>query len=138
MNVQVATENSFEKLASNMGEMIETIHQASYVGFDPSKTWKPPVNIYEKPTCLIVCVELAGMRREEIDVQIAPGQLTIRGSRPYPEWAREKRPYRLHKLEIHHGRFGCTIALPDSIDLDNTEAQYRNGYLWVRLPKQPD
>jgi HSP20 family protein len=136
MSLHAATKDSFEKLAQNMGEMIDSMFQSSYVGFRPSKTWEPAVNVYEDAGSLMVCVELAGMRREEIDVQVLPGTLTIRGTRADPDPPEEEGPCRLHLLEIHHGQFSRTISLPENLDVDGARAQYRNGYLWVRLPKQ--
>lgn len=136
MSLHVATEDSFERLAENMGEMIDGMYQANYVGFRHTKAWEPPINIYEGDECLMVCVELAGMRRDKIDVQIVPGQLTVRGARPDPEPPEEGRPSRLHLLEIHHGQFERVIRLSNDVDVDNARAQYRKGYLWIRLPKE--
>jgi HSP20 family protein len=118
-----------------MGEMVESIFKTSYVGFRPSKTWEPPVNVYERSDCFIVCVELAGMRRADIDVQVMPGQLIICGTRPDPQLQREQGPYRVHLLEIHHGEFSRAVELPSGLDIDKTQAKYLNGYLWIRLPK---
>ncbi|MBN1342665.1 MAG: Hsp20/alpha crystallin family protein [Phycisphaerae bacterium] len=138
MNLHVASQDSFEKLAQNMGEMIDNLFQKKYVGFRPSKAWEPHINIYEDAESLLVCVELAGMRREEIDVQIMPGRLTIRGARPDPKLPGHDGPFRVHLLEIHHGPFARAISLPSGVDLDAVSAQYRKGYLWIRLPKKND
>ncbi len=136
MKIQLGTQDSFERLAKGMGQMIDDIFRASYVRFHPSKAWEPPINVYESSTALMVCVELAGMRREEIDVQVKAGRLTIRGARPDPDVPADQKPCRLHLLEIHHGPFERTIELPNGLDLDSAQAQYQNGYLWIRLPKQ--
>lgn len=135
MSLHVGTKDSFEKLAQNMGEMIDHMFQSSYVGFRPSKAWEPAVNVYEDRASVTVCVELAGMRREEIDVQVLPGELTLRGTRPDPRPDDPEPPCRLHLFEIPHGRFLRTITLPEDLDIDNARAQYRNGYLWIRFPK---
>jgi HSP20 family protein len=135
MKVHTASKDSFEKLAQSMGEMVEGMFQKNYVGFRPSKAWEPAINIYEQDDRLIVCVELAGMRREEIDVQVTPGQLTVRGARRDPVPPHSEGAGRLGLLEIRHGEFARTIELPEGLDVDNACAQYRNGYLWVHLPK---
>ncbi len=138
MTLGTGSQDSFEQLAQSMGQMIDDIFRSSYVGFRSSKAWEPAVNIYEDATGLIVCVELAGMRREEIDVQVKPGRLTIRGSRQDPPAGREQ-PCRLHRLEIHHGPFARDLDLPAGLDLDSAQAEYHNGYLWIRLPRSfPD
>lgn len=135
MNLRLANKDSFDRLAENIGEMFDCMLQKSYVGFRPSKDWEPPINVYEAPSAMIVCVELAGMRREKIDVQVMPGRLTIRGMRPDPRPPGHTGPFRVHLLEIHRGLFARTIELSDDLDIDGAQAQYKNGYLWIRLPK---
>jgi HSP20 family protein len=136
MALLMGTKDSFEQLAKSMGQMIDDIFRSNYVGFRSSKAWEPPVNIYEDAEALMVCVELAGMRREEIDVQVSPGRLTVRGSRPDPQLPDGSRPCRLHLLEIHHGPFARSVDLPGDLDVEGAHATYQNGYLWIRLPKK--
>ncbi len=135
MTVRLGTEDSFDRLAQHMGEMVDCLFQKSYVGFRPSKGWEPAINIYEDADHLIVCVELSGMCRNDIDVKVEPGRLIVKGMRPDPEAPDQERPLRVHHLEIRHGPFERTLNLPLSLDIDATRAQYRNGYLWVFLPK---
>jgi HSP20 family protein len=136
MKIHVGSQDFFDQLAKSMGQMIDEVFRSSYVGFRPSKTWEPSINIYEDPAGLVICVDLAGMSREEIDVQVTPGRLTVRGTRLDPQWSKEQNPCRVHLLEIHHGPFFRAVDLPADLDLDKTQALYRNGYLWVRLLKQ--
>jgi HSP20 family protein len=136
MRLDLARRDTFEKLAESMGEMIDCMFQKSYVGFRPSKGWEPPVDIYEHASCFVVCVELAGMCREEIDVQIMPKRLLIRGTRPKAGIPEADGPHRVHLMEIRHGPFERIINLPGNLDLESVQAQYREGYLWIRLLKQ--
>ncbi len=136
MKVRLANQDSFERLAQSMGDMIDKLYHNSYVGFRSSKSWEPPVNVYEDAEQVLICAELSGMRRDDIDVQVTPERLTIRGSRSDPRLPDQPSPCRVHLLEIRHGPFSRTINLRPNLDIDNAQAQYCNGYLWVRLPKQ--
>src|SRR5688572_27671791 len=69
--------------------------------FHSIEGWSPAVNIYRLERRFEVCVELAGVRRETIDVRVEPGRLTIRGQRTAPEPARKRQePMRIVAMEI--------------------------------------
>ena len=97
--------------------------------------WTPPVNVYRCARELIVCVDLAGVKNDNISVQAEPRRLRIRGHRPPPE----PRPHpneslQVLAMEIDYGRFERELILPDEIDPDRTVAEQRDGWLWIRLP----
>jgi HSP20 family molecular chaperone IbpA len=126
----------------------------SFCGFaGPEPTWSPAVNLYEGPRAYRVCVELAGMRREDIDVQVRPPQtpgdhprLIVRGDRTIPRPPADAMPIsqpvnarpprvRVHRMEIDHGPFAREVELPQEVDTAGITATYRAGLLWVVLPK---
>jgi HSP20 family molecular chaperone IbpA len=97
------------------------------------QAWTPAVNVYQCPGVLRVCVELAGVRREAISVSVRPGRLVIEGRRDVPE--PEDVPAQcLREMEIDHGVFRRSLALPSSVALDRVESVYRDGLLWITLP----
>ncbi len=96
--------------------------------------WCPSVNVYRLERRIEVCVELAGMDREAIDVRVEPGRLTIRGVRPAPEPPRRDEAMRILAMEIDHGPFVRVIVLPPEVDLSHVESSYDQGMLRVRLP----
>ncbi len=94
-------------------------------------SWRPSMDIYETDEALVVRLEIAGMQEEDFEIAISGRKLTIQGNRPdIPE----KRAY--HQMEIHYGEFSLEIDLPFPINAEKSEAQYRNGFLHVRLPKE--
>jgi HSP20 family protein len=96
--------------------------------------WRPQVDIYETAEAIIIQAEIAGIRREEIDLEIGPRTVKISGIRessPRGEGAR----YRL--AEIPCGYFERILSLPVSIDTDTAAALYRDGLLEIRLAKRP-
>lgn len=117
--------------------------------FSAQTSWSPAINVYERPDEFIVCVDLAGIDRKQIDVTVRPGRLTIRGERPAPEPPADLVPptdpdappgepepaTRIRLMEIDFGPFARDIPLPDTLDLDRVTSVYRDGILAVHLPR---
>ena len=91
----------------------------------------PPVNVLTGPEEIVVQCELAGVRREDLDLSITGETLVVEGVKRPPE--NEKARY--HRRERGFGEFNRTIVLPDRIDADAVEAELKAGILTVRLPK---
>jgi HSP20 family protein len=96
--------------------------------------WCPSVNVYRLERRIEVCVDVAGMQRDTIEVRVEPGRLTIRGVRPAPEPPRTDEAMRIIAMEIDHGPFARVIPLPGEVDLSRVESRYENGMLWIRVP----
>ena len=95
-----------------------------------SSLWSPPTDVYETDDNYIVRIEVAGMHEADFEVAFDKGTLIVRGVRTDVP---EKRGY--HQMEIHFGKFTTSIAIPGPIDLDNSKAEYRDGFLMITLPK---
>lgn len=94
--------------------------------------WRPALEVFETVEALEVVAELAGMNPEQIEIVIEGDVLSIRGTRPDPSTC-DQRSY--HEARIPYGAFVADVLIPFSIDADNTEAAYENGFLNVRLPR---
>lgn len=94
----------------------------------------PAVNLYELETEYILTAELPGVRAEDLDLSVANGLLTLRGSRQDPEHANEQ-CYR--RLERPHGSWQRTLNVPDRVIEDAVRAELVNGVLKIHLPKAP-
>lgn len=95
-----------------------------------SHVWRPPTDMYETDESVIVRVEIAGMRENDFSLVMQENILVIRGSRMDPP---ERRAY--HQMEIRFGEFSTEVELPVPIQVEQATAEYRNGFLTVRLPK---
>jgi len=93
--------------------------------------WLPSVNLYELPDKFLVCVDLAGVKREQIDLTVKDRVLRIEGHRhdPLPD------KKRVHLLEIDEGFFCREVEIPATVSIEQIDAVYDEGYLWVHLPK---
>ncbi len=95
-----------------------------------SNAWSPPTDAYETQDAYIVRMEIAGMREEDFEVSLERDTLLIMGSRPD---STERRAY--HQMEIRFGKFATAIGLPDSVNSEQAQAEYTNGFLTIILPK---
>jgi HSP20 family protein len=95
-----------------------------------SGVWSPPTDVYEAEDSYIVRVELAGMRESDFEITLEDGFLNISGTRPDVP---ERRAYQ--QMEIRFGRFSSVVGLPGPVNVDESRAEYENGFLTVTLPK---
>jgi HSP20 family protein len=95
-----------------------------------SNMWSPPTDGYETEDAYIVRVEIAGMREDDFEVALENSTLLISGSRrDLPE----RRAY--HQMEIRFGKFSTAIDIPGPINVEEASAEYKDGFLIVKLPK---
>src|SRR5215212_4410837 len=131
----------FGNMSPQMSKMLEQ-WQKGYYNFLPSETWQPNVNLYETEHDYQVCVDLAGVEKEKIDIVVVDQRLTIRGTRPVPPCPTPPCPdpetgrMRVHLMEIDHGAFSREVELPEDVIKDRISAKYIDGLLWIELPKK--
>jgi len=105
------------------------------VGYQPDQCFHPPMDIYETEENLVIVMEIAGMRTEDINVFFEKDRLSISGTRteasPTPKT-------RLHQMEIDYGYFERTLRIPFPLKLDEIRATYRDGFLVVTVPKKKE
>lgn len=103
--------------------------------FSATPCWSPAVNVYRCHDRYVVCVDLPGVPRSHISLQVEPRRVRIRGHRLPPEPRDEPRaPLQVLALEIDHGSFEREIRLPESVDPERATAEQRDGWLWIQLP----
>ncbi len=137
MIVKLASEPSFGNIARHLGKL-DPYHKG-YYGFAPSDTWTPNVNLYESDGCYLVCVDLAGVEKDQIEVVVHEQRLRLTGKRDVPiKDASDgcKTRVRVHLMEIDHGNFSREVELPADVDQNNISASFVNGLLWIELPKR--
>ncbi len=95
-------------------------------------SWTPAVDIYETDDAYFLTAELPGVRQEDIKIEVAGSELSIRGERRCESsCAREN----YQRLETPRGRFHRAFTLPDRLIGDAIFANLKDGVLEVRLPK---
>jgi HSP20 family protein len=95
-------------------------------------TWVPPVDIYQNGEHeVVIKAELPDMTREDIDLTVENGTLTIRGEK---KTAADVKEEQFHRVERRYGVFSRSFSLPQTVDTGKVAAEYKNGVLTVRLP----
>lgn len=136
MNITAqATEQDFKKFVSNMDQAMDQLLGKSLFRFRPSQHWKPAINFYESPDAYRLCVDLAGVNPREVDLHAEGGQLRISGFRPAPNIPDLSSAQKIHVMEIDNGAFQRVIKIPSDVQIDRIAAKYRNGLLWISLPR---
>ncbi len=95
--------------------------------------WVPNTDVYLTDAGLVVKVELAGMRREDLELTIEGGKLRIIGNRP--DGCRSAQ-CKFLVMEINYGSFESVIELPEGYDLSRARAAYVNGFLRIDVPEK--
>jgi HSP20 family protein len=94
--------------------------------------WVPNTDVLVHDAGAVVAIELAGMRREDVDILMTANRLRIRGQRDKaPRLPGAK--YML--MEIPDGPFDYVVDLPAGLDSQRAKAVYLNGFLRVDIPK---
>jgi HSP20 family protein len=94
--------------------------------------WIPNTDVYVTEGVLIIKVELAGMRREDLELTVEGNRLMISGQRPD---ASRSTKCKFLVMEINYGPFECVIEIPPGYDLAEAKAAYQNGFLRIDVPQ---
>jgi HSP20 family protein len=106
-----------------------------YLPLEPEPAWTPAINAFLCQNQIVVCVELAGVARDQIEIRVEPRRLLVRGVRQPPECAgTHGPPLQIFALEIDQGLFQREIALPCEVRPDSVRAEQRDGMLWIFMP----
>jgi HSP20 family protein len=138
----------FESLRREVDRLFEDFQLGSWRSpfgrsvFDVQPFWRgeigwgkaPAVDIVDKGNAFEITAELPGMDESNIDVKFADGTLTIKGEKR-DEREEKKKEYCLS--ERRYGSFQRSFGVPDGVDADKIEANFKNGVLTVTLPKTP-
>ncbi|MEW6286757.1 MAG: Hsp20/alpha crystallin family protein [Chloroflexota bacterium] len=96
-----------------------------------ANVWHPPTDVYETDEFLVVKMEIAGMRDEDLEVAVQGNLLMVSGSRSD---SLERKAY--YQMEIPFGRFSVGIELPVPVNSENASAEYKDGFLTIQFPKE--
>ena len=94
--------------------------------------WNPALDVYEDKDNLFVKAELPGMKKEDIEVSLNDGMLSISGERKGETKSEGAEVYRSERF---FGRFQRNVAFPAAVAADKIQAAYKDGVLTVTLPK---
>jgi HSP20 family protein len=113
----------FDQLSSTRGNGGETMTVAD---------WIPNVDVTEDDKEYLIKVEIPEVDKKDVKVTVQEGMLTIQGER---KKEKEEKGKRYHRMERVYGTFVRSFTLPEDVDEEKIEAEFKDGMLMVRLPK---
>ena len=120
---------------SNLREELDSLFDSPFLANSNRQDlfggWSPALDLYQTSDNVVAVLELAGMRKEDIEISLHDGTLTIGGERKRFSSNGEK----AERTERYVGSFRRSISLPVRVDANKVSATYRDGILTVTLPK---
>ena len=93
--------------------------------------WTPAADIYETESGYSIAIDLPGIKRDAIEIDIDDNRLIVKGTRVVEE-------SRARRNERPRGKFLRSFTVPASIDQGRIGAEYKDGVLQIRLPKRAE
>ncbi|MDQ3622107.1 MAG: Hsp20/alpha crystallin family protein [Verrucomicrobiota bacterium] len=123
----------FDRLASLRDEM-NRLWDFSFPSRDSGlfSGWSPALDVYDDKDNVVVTVELPGMKKEDIDISLHDGVLTVAGERRHDRGHKEGETFR---SERYFGKFQRSVTLPTTVNFNHVKASYKDGILTIDLPK---
>jgi len=134
-NPELSTWTPFDRLASlrdEMNRLFDFSSPALNGNAGLFSSWSPALDVSHDKDHVYVRAELPGMKKDEIDISLHNGMISISGERKHTEETKEGENYRSERF---FGRFNRSVALPTRVDGNNVQATYKDGVLTVTLPK---
>ena len=94
-----------------------------------------PVDLYETDNAFVVRAELPGFRKEDMNVEVADGQLTITAQQKTTQAVEGEKE---NTAPDQERRVTRTVSIPEKAQMDGIQAEYENGVLTVTLPRQEE
>lgn len=131
--IKIRFTKDFDEIGSKFEKTFEDLFRSINPMFTiAERCWKPQMDIYETPEEIIIMGEIAGVKIEDLELEISSKAVRVQGNRTQSPRI-DNATYRL--AEIQYGKFERILYLPAPIDPEVVSASYANGFLQVRLAK---
>ncbi len=118
-----------------LNEFINSALSANSKQSDNTSDFYPAINTREADDAYYVEIDLPGVKKDEVDINVEDNVLCISGKRDIKKEQKEENYY---KIESSYGTFARSFTLPQKIDVDKIKATSKNGVLEVCIPKQDE
>jgi HSP20 family protein len=100
-----------------------------------TRSWAPPVDIYETDNDIVLKAELPGVDPKDVEVRVEDNYLYLKGERKFEKEVKEQN---YHRVERSYGSFARSFSLPNSINADKVKAEFKDGLLTLTMPKREE
>ena len=117
-----------------LNRALDEAFTSSINGAEAARVWVPAIDLIEKKDSYVVRAELPGVARENIDITFEKNVLTVSGQKASTIEAKDEE-LRVFAAERVSGSFSRSLRMPDYIDGEKIEADYKDGVLTITIPK---
>ena len=96
-----------------------------------SAAWSPKIDVFERDNRLVTRVDLPGVKKEDVSVEVADGHLALSGER---RQEKEEKKDNFYRSEREYGSFYRAVPLPQGVKLEDVKATFADGVLEVSVP----
>jgi len=96
-----------------------------------SVAWSPKIDVFERDSRIVTRVDLPGMKKEDVSVEVTDGHLALSGER---KSQKEEKKDTVYRSECEYGSFYRVVPLPDGVKLEDVKATFGDGVLEVSVP----
>lgn len=116
----------FEDLFERMGRLMQTT-------LGGTETWAPLADVSETEDAYIVEIDVPGVQRQDLNIEVDGNELTVTGE------LKEKEQAGMFRRRTRRvGQFAYNVMLPGDLDNENVDASLKDGVLTIRVPKSPE
>ena len=121
-----------DTLQSEVNRLFDTFFSGRPGEGGAMRRWAPAMDLLATDEHLVLRADLPGLDREDVNVEIKDGVLTVSGER---KAEREERGKDFYRAERAFGSFSRSLSLPENVDADKISAEFDKGVLEIRIPK---
>ena len=121
-----------DSLQSEVNRVFDAFFGGAGNGGTRARRWVPAMDLVETEDHLVLRADLPGLRKDDVNIEIKDGALTVSGERRAEH---EEKSEGFYRIERAFGGFSRSLTLPDGIAADKVDASFDNGVLEVRIPK---
>ena len=123
--------NNLNNVLPTMNRLDDLFDSMIYKTLEGAQNWTPEVSIFENSKIYTVTLDIPGVEKKNVNIEIEGSCLNIFGKRE----ENVKEDMSLYYSQTRYGNFSRTFNLPEEINVEKIDAKYKNGTLVLRLPK---
>lgn len=127
-----AFDDTFQRMEALSHQMNEIFSEITSAAPTAETLWNPPIELVDTPDNLLLRVQLPGVDRDKLDIQVTADAVLVAGEQPYP---RQDNYDAYLRSEFAYGQFRRVVRLPVEIENDQVQANFQDGVLTLMLPK---
>ncbi len=128
-------EREFNRMFNSFGNRFGLTKSKETDAEYENAVWMPLTDIYEDKDKFTLKVDLPGIKKEDVKISYANGNLTISGERVQES---ETKDAKCHRMEKSYGKYFRSFSLPELIQADKINAEFNNGQLTITVPKSEE